>query len=170
MRNGSRNEIVVSDTGPISNFLGLNRIWLLERLFTQLHVPPTILRELQDGALIWGNRWLQISQSGLLVKESVTNQALKKQLELFLQSGEAEAIALAHEKEAGLLLIDDLDGRRYAERFGIRVMGSVGVLLVAKTENLIDNVRPILDELREDVGFWLSNAMYDRAIQLAGEA
>jgi predicted nucleic acid-binding protein len=84
-----------------------------------------------------------------------------------LNIGEQQAVALAHQHQA-LLVIDDRLGRVAARRIGLAVTGSVGVLLRAKEVRLIPAVRPLLDEMRRG-GYWLSDETVAIAVKLAGE-
>lgn len=86
-----------------------------------------------------------------------------------LDRGEAETLALAVELGAGLVLMDERDGRRFAQRLGLRPIGIVGILLDAKKSGLLDHIRPCLDALRHDAGFYVSDGLYASAVELAGE-
>lgn len=86
-----------------------------------------------------------------------------------LDQGEAEAIALAMEMQADLLLIDEQAGRAAATRLGIHRIGLLGVLLEAKSKDLIPAVRPLLDALRTEAGFWISASLYDHMLKAADE-
>jgi uncharacterized protein len=85
-----------------------------------------------------------------------------------LDRGEAEGIALALELEAELILLDEHEGRRTADRLGLSVVGIPGVLLEAKAKGLIDTIRPLLDALRM-AGFYLSEPLYQRVLAIADE-
>lgn len=77
-----------------------------------------------------------------------------------LQRGEAEAIALAEELGADLL-IDEKAGRKVAIRLGLRVTGVVGLLVEAKHKGHIPAVLPMLERLRDDLGFYLSPKLFE---------
>ncbi len=85
-----------------------------------------------------------------------------------LDIGEAEAIILAHEVQAFVLLIDEHAGRAVAHQLGIRHIGVLGVLREAKAQQVIPAVQPLLDALRHN-GFYLSDALYVRILQDVGE-
>lgn len=109
-----------------------------------------------------GLAWLEV--------RSVGDRRQVLALEASLDRGEAEAIVLGIELKADLLLIDESAGRREAQRHGLRVIGLVGTLIAVKHRKVIPEAGPVLDALRTRAGFWLSDAMYAHALELAGEA
>lgn len=86
-----------------------------------------------------------------------------------LDPGAAEAISLATEDDDSTLLIDEAAGRAKAAELGIEVMGTIGILLLARKSGKIDRLEPLLDELQNGLGFFLSKAFRKRALELAGE-
>ena len=89
-------------------------------------------------------------------------------LRLLVDPGESEAIALAYEK--GLrIIVDDRKAREVAQRIGVPVTGTVGLLLKAKQEGVIANVRPLLDALDAN-HFRISDDLRAEALKLAGES
>lgn len=86
-----------------------------------------------------------------------------------LQRGEAEAVVLAGEIGGVALVIDDADGRRIAGQRAIPVVGSAGILVLAKRAGLIVEVRPLLDALL-GAGLYLDDAIYRLVLSSAGEA
>jgi predicted nucleic acid-binding protein len=87
---------------------------------------------------------------------------------LRLALGEQQAIALAYEQGA-LLVIDDSLGRAAARRLHLAITGVVGVLIRAKQEGLVPNVCLLLEEMRQH-NYWLSDELLTIATRLAGEA
>ncbi|MBI5473236.1 MAG: DUF3368 domain-containing protein [Ignavibacteriae bacterium] len=86
-----------------------------------------------------------------------------------LDKGESEAIALALETHANLLLIDEGKGRMEALRRGLEVTGILGVLLRAKEKDIIPRVKTVLDEMIEKAGFWVDGKLYNRILVIANE-
>ena len=87
----------------------------------------------------------------------------------YLDKGEAEAIALAKELNADLLLIDEKTGKQFAEAELIKCKGVVGVLIEAKLKGLLPEIRPLLDNLITQLKFRLSDNIYRLALQRTGE-
>jgi len=85
-----------------------------------------------------------------------------------LDAGESEAIVLSLDIEADVLLMDEALGRRIATKRGITLSGTLGTLLIAKEENLIDEVAPMLDRLVQ-TGFRMSDTLYHGVLKQAGE-
>ena len=86
-----------------------------------------------------------------------------------LGPGESEAISLAIEVEARLLILDDLAARRLALGLRLPVIGTLGLLLAAKRKKLLEAVKPCLDQLLSHE-FRVSSELYDRVLRDAGEA
>lgn len=105
--------------------------------------------------------WLEVCE--------VVDKVAVERLLLEVDRGEAEAIVLAMEKHADLLLMDERIGRSVAARKGVRTVGLLGTLAVAKHKGLIPAVRPILDELIEDAGFWVDRQLYSDVLRQVGE-
>jgi predicted nucleic acid-binding protein len=82
--------------------------------------------------------------------------------------GEVEAIVLAVEMKADLLLIDERKGRIAADRLGVNFIGLLGVLIKAKHEGVISTVGAITDDFKAVAGFWNSDDPYRHVLRAAG--
>ena len=82
--------------------------------------------------------------------------------------GEASALALALEFENSTLIIDDLKGRKVAERLGLRYSGSFGLILKAKQIGVIESIRPILDKIKE-TDFRFNDQLFKTILKKSGE-
>ncbi|MGB7251798.1 MAG: DUF3368 domain-containing protein [Phormidesmis sp.] len=162
--------IVVSDTSPLSGLAIVGKLPLLQALYRQIVIPEAVAIELRRGgqdepriAQVLALSWVEIKPP--------TNHPLIDELQTIykLDKGESEAITLALEINADALLIDERLGRREASRLGLAITGMLGVLLVAKKQNLVNAVRPIVDALIEEAGFRISSQLYGEVMAAAGE-
>ena len=160
--------VVVSNTSPLTNLAAIGQFDLLRRLYGELHIANGVWDELNAN----GKRWPgadNVAGANWIERHTIQNQALVDALSSDLDHGEAESIALAKELNAALILMDEKEGRRAAERLGLHVVGTVGVLLEAKVKRFLSSVRPHLDALRQTAGFYLSESVYQSTLVLAGE-
>ncbi|MFQ5857605.1 MAG: DUF3368 domain-containing protein [Anaerolineae bacterium] len=161
--------IVVSDTSPLTNLAAIGQFDLLRHLYARLHIAHGVWNELNAEGKRWPGRD-EVAASDWIERHEVQDGALVTALQRDLDRGEAESIALALELGADLILLDEKEGRRAAQRLGLRVVGVVGILLEARANNLVDAVRPHLDALRQTAGFYLSESLYQYALELVGES
>ena len=101
--------------------------------------------------------------------EPVRNAAEAARLGRLVDTGEAEAIALARELRADRLLIDERRGRKLAAQEGISVIGLLGVILLARRNGLIPSARALLLRLDLEAGMYLSLDLRDEALRTVGE-
>ena len=160
--------MIVSNTSPIINLACMDRLNLLPALFGEIVIPDAVFHEIAV-AVPNAPGASDVRMAPWIHRHLVANQSLVASLRLELDLGEAEAIACAIEADARLLLIDERRGRLVAQRLGLSVMGLVGALLLARKRGLIESIRRPLDDLRHVAGFWVSDALYCRALHDAGE-
>ena len=161
--------IVVSNTSPLTNLAAIGQFALLQQLYGRLHIAEAVWDELNAKGQHWPGRD-EVATADWIERHSVRNQALVTALRRDLDRGEAETIALALELGADLVLLDEREGRRAAQRLELRVAGVVGLLLEGKSQSAVDAVHPHLDALRHKAGFYLADQVYHSALALAGES
>lgn len=101
-----------------------------------MHIAHGVWEELNTGGKRWPGRD-EVAAAKWIEHHAVQNRALITALRRDLDQGEAETIALALEIQADLVLLDEREGRRAAQRFGLRALGVVGILLDAKSHGAI---------------------------------
>lgn len=99
----------------------------------------------------------------------VSDKRAAVRLANLVDEGEAEAIELAKELQADLLLIDQRKGRRLAVKEGVPVIGLLGVVLLAKRRGLVPSARRLMETLRHDAGIYLAKDLLDKALATVGE-
>ncbi len=159
--------IVVSNTTPLIALAWIEQLELLPMLFGVIYIPQAVHRELHRNPEKIGSAEL-IAASWLRVK-AVQNTLAVEMLVDELDAGESEAIVLAHELMAGLLLMDERRGRRRAATAGLAIVGTLGILIEARKRGLIGPLRPLLDRLRE-LPFRMNETLYGDVLRQVGEA
>ena len=158
--------IVVSNTTPLIALAWLQRLDLLPVLFTVVHIPEAVRDEIKSKPQAIGVAELEASD--WLVVTPITNPLAVELLLDQLDLGESQAIVLAHELHANLLLMDERRGRRRALQSGLTVVGTLGILIEAHGQNLVGPLRPMLDLLRK-LPFHMSDALYSEVLSRVGE-
>lgn len=162
--------LAVSNTSPISNLASIGRLNLLRSQFSEIVIPEEVAAELNkhpdSQALLAIQR--AISEQWIRVF-AISNQQLLNALLLHLHSGEAEAIALAVELNASIVLLDEAEGRSVAAQLHLSVTGVLGILLRAKKDNQIPSVREAVAALRDKAGFFVAPPLAKKIIAAAGE-
>lgn len=149
-------KVIVSDTSCLILLDNIGELKLLNRLFGQIVITQEIAQEFKKELPNW------------FVIEEATNKTYQKILEASLDKGEASAIAFAIEQTDCLLIIDDYKGRKYAEQLGIKITGTLGVIIDAKLSGLIQSVKPMLDKIKS-TDFRLTSELEKRTIEKANE-
>nr|WP_322686900.1 DUF3368 domain-containing protein [Nostoc sp. DedQUE07]MDZ8133611.1 DUF3368 domain-containing protein [Nostoc sp. DedQUE07] len=160
--------IVISDTSAITSLAAINHLKLLPQLYNQVTIPQAVYRELADiDPPVPGSIEVQTA-SWLEVKQVINREVVERlQNEVTLDPGESEAIALALELDADLLLIDERRGRAEANRLGVKITGLLGILVEAKRKKLIVAVKPLMDALIATSEFRVSSALYNQILDIA---
>ncbi len=153
--------ITVSDTTAITTLLKVGRVDLLAELFGQVIIPAAVQQELQrhHGAL-----------PACCTMQPVADSKRLRRLLAHADPGEAEAICLAVETHADLLLVDDKKGRRLAEMEGVRCLGLPALVLAAWQQQLIPSVPGFLDLMEQRGNYCLSARAKAELVRLAGQS
>lgn len=157
--------IIVCDSSPIIALALCGQLELVDKLFNDILIP----REVYNESTKEGKESTPIIQKWAAGKVIEVTDRLK--VNIFtetLDKGEAEAIALYFEKSADYLLIDEKKGRKTAIENGIKVIGSLGVLIMAKRKGLLQSIKPSLDILRHS-STRISDFLYEQALRISDE-
>jgi len=149
-------KVIISDTSCLILFDKIEELALLNKLFGEITITPEIAQEFKKKL----PDWINIA--------SPVNKTYQKILEASLDKGEASAIAYAIEQSYCLLIIDDSKGRKYAEQLGIKITGTLGVIIDAKLSGLINSVKPLLDKI-EKTNFRLTSDLKSRTLEKSNE-
>lgn len=160
--------IVVSNTSPVLNLARIGRLELLPALYDQVLIPSALYE-----VLLASKRDLlpaiDLASAGWLIVAIAQDQDRVQKLSEDLDPGEAEAIVLAIERQADLLLVDERRARRTATAAGLAVTGLLGIAARAKRAGLIALAKPVLDELIHVAGFWIGPELYVELLKELGK-
>lgn len=160
--------IIVSDTSPINNLAAINQLDLLHQLYGTVVIPEAVYRELTDPDFLVAGA-TEVQTSDWIQTRSISDRTIVDALSNELDPGEAEAISLALEIKAERVLMDERRGRMVADRLNLRYIGILGILVEAKSQGLILAVKPLLNALMNEAGFWIAEPLYRRILQMVGE-
>ncbi len=152
---------VVSNTTPILSLLKLNRLDILKNLYGHIYVPYAVYQEIEFGKNksyyqdLFKIDWITILK---------ISDVRKLKHVISLDAGEAEAIVLATEIDADLLIIDEKKGRFQATKFNLKITGTIGVLIKAKQKSVIGELKPLLFDLRSK-GIWLDERFINQILK-----
>jgi hypothetical protein len=156
--------MLVADSGPLISLARAGLFPLVQRVLGEIIVSDAVYCEIvvkgerQPGAL-------EVRDADWIAVKSIRRKGKIK--EMGLGAGEAEAILLAEEQKA-TLLIDDPVGRRVARERGLKYFGSLEILLRAKRQGYLTSIKEALDKLVA-TGFYISEELYREVLHKAGE-
>ncbi|MEI6702293.1 MAG: DUF3368 domain-containing protein [Deltaproteobacteria bacterium] len=157
---------VISNSSPIIHLAKIGHLDLLHRFFGSILVPQMVWKECTSPGrkrpeidTILAAEWIKVVR---------INDRIVTLLRHEIDHGEAEAIALALEKKASLLLLDDADAREKARLYRLPITGTVGLLLRARREGIITSLAGTLQML-ETNGFRLHIMIKEKLLKEAGE-
>ncbi len=159
----------VSDTSPITNLARIGQLELLRKQFPILWIPFAVVEELSEHPAAASLATIRTALRDWIHVGEAKNRELVRELSGTLDRGESEAIALALEIHAEMLVIDEEDGRRVARRVGLEATGVLGILLRGKQEGHIPAVGPEIVKLRQLARFYVAPALEAHVLRLAGE-
>lgn len=154
--------IVIADTTPIRYLVLLGYADFLPRLYGEVIIPTAVFDELTSAGSPEKVRHFMATKPDWLELRPLSKPVSPALLEI-LDRGESEAIELAIEISAGLILIDERLGRSVAEQHGLEYMGTLGLLQNAASQGLVD-LRVALDEL-ERANFYFSAELRRRVLE-----
>jgi len=156
---------VISNTTPILSLLKIEKLNLLQNLYKTILIPEAVYNEIETGKD--KEFYADLSKIDWIKIEKIHSYDPKFYI-FDLDAGELEVLILAHEKQADLVILDELIGRRYAKQLNLTLTGTLGILLKSKELGLIREITPLLEELMRK-GTWLNPRLVAKAIEMAGE-
>lgn len=149
-------KIIIADTSCLILLDKIGELNILKELYREVVVTQEIVNEFNQSLPSW------------FKVQNPTNKIYQKILEATLDTGESSAIALAIEQPESILILDDDKGRRYAEKLGIKVTGTLGVIISAKQIGRIKSIKNVLEKIK-NTNFRLTIELERQMLERAGE-
>jgi predicted nucleic acid-binding protein len=153
---------IVSNSSPLIALAKIEKLGILEY---DIVIPKAVFNETTEPEKEYMKELYEWGKDKVV---GVKNRKAVEYLELIVGKGEAETIVISEELNADAVLIDDLKARKIARLRGLKVIGTIGVLLDAKERGRVHEVKPLLEELMKNK-IRISEELHDHALELATE-
>jgi predicted nucleic acid-binding protein len=162
---GKAGRKAVSNSSPIICLYKAGLIELLGKIYSSVILPVAFIDEISAGkdgenilSILKSSTWAQI----------VETEIIPEVIEWNLGKGEASVISLALKERTLEILIDDQLANRCAKVYQLKTRITLGILVLAKKNGIIKEVKPILEDLIKS-GLWVSESLVRKVLKIAGE-
>ena len=161
--------LVVSNTSPLSNLAIIGRLELVREQLGRVVVPPAVRAELSLNPKAKARAALEAAVREGWIRVIALAGPVPPDLVLALDPGEAEALSLALQAKAGLVLLDESAARTRAAQCGLHFTGALGILRWARRTNRIPSLKTEIQRLRNEARFFISPALEKGLLISVGE-
>lgn len=154
---------VVANTTPLIALSDIGQLELLKDLYGEIFIPQAVMEEIESEparSMVMNAEWIK--------KVLIEGADKKNMFKARLHAGEVEAIILAEESKADLIIMDDYAAKKTAKYLGYNVTGTLGVLIKAKAEGYVEKIEPLIKLLIDD-GLYIDQKTKELALEKAGE-
>ena len=158
---------VIVNSTPLIVLSNINHLDLLQKLYTEIYIPQAVYDEVTEKAdsacsqIKANTNWIHVCQ--------IKNVSQKRMYQAKLHDGEVEVMILAQENQnQDLVIIDDNSAKKTAKYLGLKVTGTLGVILKAKQQKLLSAVVPLMNQMTQN-GFYITEKVFDYVKSTAGE-
>lgn len=137
---------VIVNTTPLIALCHVGQLDVLKKIYGEVLIPPAVYQELSEKKESLCKKQVDNSLDWIHV-EKIENQMAKSMFKAQLHDGEVEVMILAKEKNADLVIIDDANAKKHAKYLKLPVTGTLGVLIKAKRQGYIRELKPIIQEM-----------------------
>ncbi len=158
-------KVIVNST-PLIVLCGIGELEILQKLYQEIFIPTAVFQEItaiEDSA----SMQIKAAYEWIHVKPICDNRE-KKMYKAKLHAGEVEVMILAQEEGANLVIIDDNAAKKTAKYLGLTVTGTLGILLKAKHQGIVEKVSPLLSKMKQN-GFHIDSRVEAFVLEQAGE-
>lgn len=156
---------IVSNTTPLISLMKISQLEILEEIYSEIIISEAVYEEIEAGR--HKEFYRDLSKIKWIKIKSIKDK-LSVNYFLDLDAGEAETIILASEIGADLIILDEKLGRFHAKNSGMKVTGTIGILVKAKKMGLVPKLKPLLKQLTEK-NVWLSDKLISQVCKTVDE-
>jgi predicted nucleic acid-binding protein len=150
------NSDIISDTSCLILLSKIGELALLKKVARKVFITPEIQKEFGKKLPSW------------IIIRKPSDTYYQKILEMDLDPGEASALALSLDISDSIIVIDDLKGRKIADKLDLRYSGTLGLILKAKQEGVIESIKPVIAKINK-TNFRFSKELIEFLLEQAGE-
>lgn len=158
---------VICNATPLINFAAIERLDIMKTLFKEVIIPEAVYQETTQFNFPSAPIILQAVEQQWLQIHQVT--AIPDNISNLLDDGEREVIALALYRNEKRVLLDEKEARQVATRFNLQIIGTLGILVLAKQNQIIPQIKPLLDEMIIQARYWIKASLYQQILQQVKE-
>ena len=156
-------KVIVNST-PVIGLANIGKLDILRQMYGAITIPQAVFDEIKSPSVqrqVNANRdWIRVEQ--------ISDTSQKQMYRAKIHAGEVEVMIKKKKKKADLVILDDNAAKKTAKFLGLRVIGTLGILVLAKKRGYIKEVSPVLDALKRD-GFFVSDDLCDLVLRQADE-
>jgi len=155
---------VVNST-PLISLHDIGMLDILNKMYNKVYIPHGVYEEISVHGDIQKDTLL--SYPNFLIQH-IVNESAKRYFKTALHKGEVEVMILADEINADVCIIDDRLAREYAKYLGLKITGTLGLIVKAKERGLVKSVTPLMDAMIENE-IYISSVLYENIKKISNE-
>lgn len=134
---------VIVNTTPLIALCHIGQLDVLKKMYDEITIPRAVYKELSEKKESICKKQVDASLDWIHVEE-IENHMAKSMFKTQLHDGEVEVMVLAKERNADIVIIDDANAKKYAKYLQLPVTGTLGVLIKAKKQGYIHELKPMI--------------------------
>ena len=158
---------IICNATPLINFASISCLDILKSLFTEIVIPQAVYSDTVESGFPNSETILKEIEAGWLNVKLV--EEMPESIPLALDAGEREAIALALSEQKPRVILDKKRDKKVAQELGLNVIGTLGILILAKRNRIISQVKPLLDAMMTKAKYWVNESLYHSVLQAVSE-
>lgn len=158
---------IICNATPLINFASIKRLDILKSLFAEVIIPQAVYSETVESGFPNSEPIANAIKAGWLKVKSV--QEIPESIPLELDAGEREAISLALREQKTRVVLDEKKARKVAQALNLNAIGTLGILILGKQNQVMPKVKPLLDATIAEAQYWVNESLYDNVLQAVSE-